>query len=466
MQKLFKLLIIFCFIFSNINTPLFNLEAKSKRKTGKRSNRGSRRNIKTQKDAKKGMDLDFYRADIKDVLAVLAVKSGVNIIPDDNVRGYVSIHLEDVTFEEALDTILLQKDYSWERIGDRRIRVIAQKMITTRVFSLNYSKAAEMKQVVQGLLSQNGKMVGDERINTLIISDQLENIRRVEELIKVLDVEPQQVLIEARLIEVDANDEFELGVNWSGTRTENYGNNTIVTVGAAETGSPGSASSTLTPSELSQKYKSDGNYDSLTGKSLSYTEGGAGLQTALPATGIGLRIGAVLDDTLLNFTLAALQSKGKTKTLSNPKIVTVNNKPAKILIGERVPYQNSTLIDGGGATIETNFVDVGIRLEVTPTINYNGTIVLKVHPEVSTLRSLDAAGPRIATREADTTVLVKSGDTIAIGGLITDSDIESTEQFPLLGSIPIIGYLFKHKKHIKDRVELIIFLTPTIVKET
>ncbi|MFH1715464.1 MAG: secretin N-terminal domain-containing protein [Elusimicrobiota bacterium] len=417
-----------------------------------------------KKDEKKRMDLDFYKAELRDVLRVLSLKSGINIIPDDNVEGLVTVHLENVTFEEALDTILLQKNYSWERIGDNRIRVIAKKMVTTRVFKLNYSNSSDMITIVKNLLSEQGKVVVDERINTLIISDELQHIRRIEELIKELDKQPQQVRIEAKLIEVDITNDTDLGVNWSYAQS-GESNGVTTSIGGAQLGSPGGGGAYLSPGELAQQYKTDGNYDNISGKALSVAAGGTGMENPLSPQGGAFSIGAVSDNMILNARLSLLQKKGKTKTLSNPKIVTVNNKTAHILIGEKVPYVTSTIVPGTGTTQETTFVDIGIQLEVTPTINADDRIILKVHPEVSTLRALNPEGPRIATREADTTVLIKSGETIAIGGLITDADIQASEQIPILGELPILGYLFKHKTSNKERVELIIFLTPTIVED-
>jgi type II secretory pathway component GspD/PulD (secretin) len=148
--------------------------------------------------------------------------------------------------------------------------------------------------------------------------------------------------------------------------------------------------------------------------------------------------------------------------LSSPKVATINNKEAKILLGEKYPYTTQT-VNSNGTTQETKFLDVGIKLTVTPTINADKKISLQVHPEVSLFSSLTAAGPRIATREALTTVIVSNGETAVIGGLITDNDQNLAASVPLMGELPIIGHFFKHTTKSKERTELLVFITPQIV---
>lgn len=170
------------------------------------------------------------------------------------------------------------------------------------------------------------------------------------------------------------------------------------------------------------------------------------------------------DQSILNATLAMLSTRNKSKVLSNPRVSTIDNKEARIQIGEKIPYRTTTLT-AQGSVQSTSFVDVGIQLYVIPTINADKRITLTVKPIVSQLVSMLAEGPRIATREAETTVVVKNGDTIVIGGLIKEQEWATIEQVPLLGDIPILGYIFKHKRETKDRIELLVFLTPTIIEE-
>jgi len=170
----------------------------------------------------------------------------------------------------------------------------------------------------------------------------------------------------------------------------------------------------------------------------------------------------VSNQTRITGILSALAQKNLSKLLSDPKVTTLNNKEAKILVGQRIPYTTTT-VTTAGSTQSTNFLDVGVKLTVTPTINVDHKITLVVHPEVSLFVRTDAAGPVIGTREATTTVIVNDGETVVIGGLITDQDMKQGEQVPLLGDLPIIGHLFKHDYKSKARTELLVFLTPQIV---
>jgi type II secretory pathway component GspD/PulD (secretin) len=198
---------------------------------------------------------------------------------------------------------------------------------------------------------------------------------------------------------------------------------------------------------------------------LSPSEGGTGV--AFPAAAVGgqmgsIAFGIVANDSYVTGVLTALAQKGLSKILSNPKVTTINNKEAKILVGQRIPYTTTT-VSTAGSTQATQFLDVGIKLTVTPTINIDQKITLQVHPEVSLFVRSDPAGPVIGTREALTTVLINNGETVVIGGLITEEDRKLGTQVPLLGDLPIIGHLFKRDYNTKDRTELLVFLTPQIL---
>ena len=175
--------------------------------------------------------------------------------------------------------------------------------------------------------------------------------------------------------------------------------------------------------------------------------------------------GSVSDRMAINIALSALQDKGKSKVLACPKVATLNNKEARILIGQKVPFVTTRVDASGIATQTTEFIDVGTRLVVTPTININRMITLKIKPEKSTVDEWRDAGPVISTQEVETTVLIKDNETIVIAGLIDDRDITQNTKVPFLGDIPLLGYLFKKKTWDKERDELLIFLTPRIMYE-
>lgn len=415
----------------------------------------------------KSFSLDFVKADIRDVLRILAIKGGVNIVPDDSVVGEVSIHLEGVTFDEALEIILGQKNYGYERITPTRYRVMAQKGTITELFTLNYQKASEMLTSVQAVLSSQGKMQVDQRTNTLIVTDAFENVRKVANLVRQLDVRTKQVMIDAQLIEVDISDDLELGINWSFSYAKIDGGNADYIGGAGGAGqvvAPAAGAGTV--GGESTVLGTAGGQQVRTPQS-GASPGGAGTVFPIIPTGLGgaITFGVVRDRLLLQGRLAALAGKGKTKLLSNPRIATLSNEEAKILIGDKVPYSETVVAVGGSAQQSIKFIDVGIKLSVRPSVSADSRVTLKVHPEVSLVRGVGVGGaPLLSTREADTNVIVKNGDTVVIGGLIRETDLQQINEVPLLGELPVLGYLFRHKVSKNERVELLVFLTPTIIE--
>jgi len=192
------------------------------------------------------------------------------------------------------------------------------------------------------------------------------------------------------------------------------------------------------------------------------TPGASGLPALNPTSvGLSLAVGGLINSNQFSALIDALQQKRKAKTLATPKIVTMNNVKATILSGDQVPYANTT-VSSAGSTQTTEFTDVGIQLEVTPTIHSDEYVTLEVKPKVSSYK-MSTAGPIITTREAQTTVMVKSNETVVIGGLINEADLEAVDQMPILGDLPIIGYLFKRHQQSNDRVELLVFLKPIIL---
>jgi general secretion pathway protein D len=170
---------------------------------------------------------------------------------------------------------------------------------------------------------------------------------------------------------------------------------------------------------------------------------------------------------MFNMTLGALITDGKAKVLSAPKVTTINNEEAKLLAGEKMPFKTTTIGPGGVSQEAWSYVDVGVKLTVKPTITKGGSVRLKVHPEVSVPSAIAAEGapPPVRTREIEVTVMVEDADTLVIGGLIGENDIETISKVPLLGDLPILGYFFKYKEKTKARSELLVFITPKILKE-
>jgi len=415
--------------------------------------------------SKKTITIDFEDADIGDVFRILSAKSGINIIYGSDIGGTISLRLENVPFDRAFETVLSLKGLVSQEQGPNILRIVtpqkiseerAQAVAFTKIFPLNYAKAEEIKvnlDTVRTAEGRRGNVTVDIRTNSLIVTDTPEGLLSVERIISELDKKPQQVIIEAKLVEVVLTDSLDLGIEWAYARTipttggvVTIGQTAVQTVATQGTGGTALNGEIRTP---------DGTI-----------VGGAGV--SFPAVAVNgqmsaISFGLVQDSSRLTTMISALAQKGLSKLLSNPKVTTINNRQARIMVGQKIPYTTTT-VAASGSTQQTNFLDVGIKLSVTPTINVDRKITLEVHPEVSLFIRADPAGPVIGTREAETTVIVSNGETVVIGGLITEDDRKLGTQVPLLGDIPIIGQLFRRNYDTKERSELLVFLTPQIIE--
>lgn len=414
---------------------------------------------------KKKITFDFEEADIRDVFRILAMKSGINIIYGADVSGLLTLRLDNVAFDKAFETILAIKGLVMQDQGPGIIRVVTTQKLTeersqavtfTKVFPLNYAKAEEIKinlDAIRSAEGRRGSITVDARTNSLIVTDTPEGFISLGSIISELDKRPTQVIIEAKIVEVVLNKSMDLGIQWQYANTLKNDADGQVYIGGtrAETSDSALGGSAVAGATVVSP--------------LSTSEGGTGV--TFPASAVSGQIssisfGVVSNETRLTGLLTALAQKGLSKLLSSPKVTTINNKEAKIMVGQKIPYTTTT-VSNTGSTQETEFLDVGIKLTVTPTINSDQKITLNVHPEVSLFVRADPAGPVIGTREAYTTVIVNNGETVVIGGLITDEDRKAATQVPLLGDIPIIGHLFRQDYKSKDRTELLVFITPQII---
>ncbi|MDI6756863.1 MAG: type IV pilus secretin PilQ, partial [Endomicrobiia bacterium] len=405
---------------------------------------------------------DFQDADIRDVLRVFSAQSGINIIYGPDVAGTVTITLRSVPFDQAFSTILTLKNLVSQDIGTNILRVMTpqalalertQAVTFTKLLPLNYAKAEDVKTQLDAIRSAEGRkgiISVDARTNTLIITDTPEGLDNAARLIEDLDKKPYQVLIEAKLVEVNLTKDLDLGINWSYASTDGQtriGQTSIVTDDTQGIGV--------------------GN----TRVAVGPAAGGAGVN--FPATPVqgqlaGISFGVVSNNARLSSMLSAITSKGLAKLLSNPRVTTLNNQEARILVIQKVPYiQQTTQLGGtaGAVASEVQWLDVGIKLTVKPTINADRQVTLKVLPQVSLLIRMDPAGPVLGTREAETTIMVRDGETVVIGGLIREEDKKIATQVPLLGDIPILGQLFRRNYDTKERSELLVFITPQILSD-
>ncbi|UCD14988.1 MAG: secretin and TonB N-terminal domain-containing protein [Candidatus Omnitrophota bacterium] len=364
------------------------------------------------------INLDYKDVEITTVLRSLSWTYGLNIVTSPDVKGKVTINLKDVTVDKALGAILsingltynVKEGIIYVSPGDKEVVELASE-----VLFLKYVRAADAQGMFREVISSKGDLKIDDLANSLIITDYVANIEKVKKLLTKIDMQPRQVLIEAKIVDITTTDLRNIGITWSATY--NDGKNTVTM---------------------------DGQSSSLSGGQLKVDT-------------------YYIKDVTLTATIDSLIKDGKAHLLAAPSIAVLNGQEARIVIGERFPYKERTQTTTG-TTETTKFVDIGTNLKVTPQINEDGYITMRVHPEVSSLSQALDAGPRITTREADTTVRVKEGETLVIGGLIKQKDNSSSERIPILGRLPLIGILFSRSERDAEQKELAVFITPKILR--
>jgi type IV pilus assembly protein PilQ len=396
------------------------------------------------------ISMDHQNADIKTVLRAFSVYCDKNIIASPEVKGPVTVHLEDVPWRKALDIVLKANGYAaieeagvirvgpWDQFLNEEIMVNeAQRKredlvpLTTRVVDVSFARAEELIVPLEGLLSRRGLLEVDDRTNSVIISDTPERVAEIAKMVGQLDSQTPQVEITAKLIDVDARAVRELGIKWS----------------AANVKIPGM----------------DGEYQAeldATGKIVADATTG---QATISEPKGEIQVGQVFGPNgSFEATLNALETENKATIISNPTITTLNNREATIIVGKKIPLIVS---DEAGNPI-TQLTTVGIQMRVVPHVNSEtGEITLDLHPEVSDLSSQATVqgGIIIVTAEADTRVMVQNGETAVIGGLIRDNDSYYDTGIPVLRSLPLMGRLFGSKTKVAEKRELLIFVTPRVV---
>jgi len=408
------------------------------------------------KDTEAGnISVEFKDADIQDVFRVLALKGDVSIFADPDVKGLVSVQITDVPWEKVLEIICRTYGYAYEK-EENIIRVTTldkqgQETLVTEVFTLNYAKAADVAESVAEMRSERGKIKFDSRSNLVIVTDIPTNIYKISQVIDRLDTITPQVTIEAKIIETDISNIDDIGVQWN----------------AAYTASMASRPTTF-PWPANKVGKK---YNNFMPKGDDATDFPTLVEPAFPlATTDDFAFG-ILDGSSFSILLEAIQTRAKTKILSNPRITTLDNEEAEIHIGTDWPIANYSYNEETDRFVITGweYKSYGVLLRVTPTINKNGYVTLKLHPEISDKQEeIDFQGARVpvlTTQTADATVMVKDGQTLVIGGLIKDKVVNTKTKFPFLGDIPILGTLFTHKAEEVIKSDLLIFITPHIVSE-
>ncbi len=407
--------------------------------------------------------LRFKDADIRDVLRQIAVHAGLNLIIDPGVTGKVTCELVALPWDQALDLILRSNNLGYIREGNvlrvgkvevltreeerRRMLLESKKLagpleVLTR--TLSYAKAKNLKQLLDTQLSSRGKIIVDDRTNTLIISDVKGKIKIIDKLIDTLDTPNLQVTISARIVETTTNYSKNLGIQWGfkGVVNSYYGNQTNLQF-------PNNV--TVAGNAIRSQ---SGIYGPLEGYAVNLPAPGY-------SSGIGISLGNVLDTFRLDAALTALEDQGKARILSTPTVTTQDNTKAAIIQGQMIPVQTVAY-----NTVTTRYVNAALELHVTPHITAEGTVIMdiEIKNDNADFSHLVNGIPPIITQSAKTTVLVKDGGTTVIGGIYKVENSETQNRVPGLSKLPIIGYLFRGSQKVGTNRELLIFITPRIVK--
>ena len=417
------------------------------------------------------LSLNFQDIEVRAVLQLIADFTGLNLVASDTVNGSVTLRLKNVPWDQALDIILRARGLGLRQDGNvmmvapqeeiaarEKLELESQKQVEelaplrTEFVQINYAKASDLATLIRSeennLLSERGNVSIDDRTNTLVIQDVGASLEAIRNMVSKLDIPIRQVLIESRIVNADESFTRDLGVKFGGSRSEF----------SAEGAVPGKnfwAAGGVQPG---------GNVVSEAGAGIE-VDGQDGLLLNLPVPGatssLAFAIGKI-GTYLLQLELTALLAEGRGEEIANPRVITANQKEASIESGVEIPYQSAT---SSGAT-SVSFKKAVLSLNVTPQITPDDRVLLDLEVKQDTRGAPDVLGtPPINTRNVKTQVLVDDGETVVLGGIFNQTDRKSTDRVPFFSDVPVLGVLFKKNRVEKSRTELLIFVTPKILRE-
>jgi type IV pilus assembly protein PilQ len=414
------------------------------------------------------LSLNFQDIEVRSVLQLIADFTGTNIVVSDTVGGSLTLRLKNVPWDQALDIILKTKGLAKRQSGNvmlvapseeiaarEKLELESQKQIEelaplySEFVQINYAKASDIAGLLQGseasLMSERGNVTVDERTNTLLIQDTAEKLEEIRKLVSRLDIPVRQVLIESRVVIAGTDFARELGVKFGLSNTDVDGRNFNVIAGSQ----PGDLAIGGGPIGI-ENPPGSGNDSLVVDLAAPNAVGGLNLLTG--------KIGSHL----LRLELTAMQMEGRGEVVSSPRVITSNQQEAIIRQGVEIPYQEAS---SSGAT-SVSFKEAVLALRVTPQITPDDRIIMDVQVNKDSVGEVFAGVPSIDTREVTTQVLVDNGETLVLGGIYEQEVIDQTEKLPFFGDLPGVGWMFRNKVQQDDRQELLIFVTPRIVKES
>ena len=411
------------------------------------------------------LSLNFQDIEVRSVLQLIADFTGLNLVASDTVGGSITLRLQNVPWDQALDLILKTKGLDKRQIGNvllvapadeiaarEKLELETNKQIAELapvrldIIQVNYAKAADIVGLIQEdeeLISDRGFVSSDVRTNTISVRETAEKLDEIRRLVSTWDVPVRQVSIEARIVRAQTNVAENLGVRWGGAAYDISGDN-IFSVGGGLDGVQDARDSAATPGSFQTSFP-------------------GALAVDLGVSGDGassFAIGWGSDDFLVDLELSALESDGQAEVVSQPRVVTADRQTASIKSGEEIPYQEAS---SSGAT-SVSFKEAVLSLEVTPQITPDDKIIMDLVVNQDSRGEVTAGIPSINTNEVTTQVLVGNGETVVLGGIFQSEVATQTTKTPFLGDIPYLGRIFKRTEHIDERSELLIFITPKIIK--
>jgi type IV pilus assembly protein PilQ len=410
------------------------------------------------------LSLNFQDIEVRSVLQLIADFTGLNLVASDTVSGSITLRLQNVPWDQALDLILKTKGLDKRQIGNvllvapadeiaarEKLELETSKQIAELapvrldIIQVNYAKAADVVELIRAdeeLISSRGFVSSDARTNTISVRETSEKLDEIRRLVSTWDVPVRQVSIEARIVRAQTNVAENLGVRWGGAAYDVSGDN-VFSVGGSQ-------------NAVEEARQAAGG----TNNTITFPDS---LAVDLGVTGQGassFAIGLGSDDFLVDLELSALESDGQAEVVSQPRVVTADRQTAKIKSGEEIPYQEAS---SSGAT-SVSFKEAVLALEVTPQITPDDKIIMDLVVNQDSRGEVTAGIPAINTNEVTTQVLVGNGETVVLGGIFQSEVTTTTTKTPFLGDIPYLGRLFKRTEHIDERSELLIFITPKIIK--
>jgi len=417
-------------------------------------NSGEKKVLTTlEQQMQKKISIDVTDVPIDIVIRQLAEQANVDLIKSPKVKGNVTATLTDVPLQEALSNILTSYGYGY--VTDKNMIRIApvseinerSERLVNRIYRITYADVAEVETALKKFISKRGSLSSNPGTSNIIVTDTESKIKAIDTFIKEIDRITPQILVEARIYDITSKDKLDLGIEWQAGRNTSYGDDGITGIG-------------VNPSDRKDPFMT-GAFSGATGK----TSGTTG----------ALRVGWLNPSIDVDLLLKAQQNKINAKLLANPRILVLDNETANIKIVTEKPYIELTETSAGGSMGTTKFREIGVELDVTPHLARDEMIRLQLKPQFSVETGTvnvvkvgttqEYPQPIVDRREANTTLLIKNGQTVVLGGLRKKDVTKQVNKIPLLGDIPLVGLLFRFEGEDTVTSELVVFITPRIVKE-